>query len=93
MELQLDYDRKAATRQGSSRPDFWVWADKWPGRVRAYRDDSVWETILSRPQGIDWTTKCMLNVDVEELRDLFDGNEKPIAVVTQPFYLRTVFSN
>ena len=91
VELKLEYERRRANRVGSPNPDMWVWADQRPGQYRAYKDDSVWETVLSYPLQIDQTKQCNFRVDVDELHDLFDGNEKLIAVATQPLYVRKVY--
>jgi hypothetical protein len=59
--------------------------------VRRYKVDQLVEAVLSRPARIDWVERYQLQVDVPELRDLFDGSEETVAIGFRPMLVRQVY--
>jgi hypothetical protein len=60
-----------------------------PSIVRWYQEDQVMNVVRSVPLNVDSVTEITVNVE-GELEDVFDGNERIVAVVIQRPYMRRV---
>src|SRR5215510_9254917 len=58
--------------------------------VRWYQEDQVLDVVRSDPLGVNSVSEISLNVQ-GELADVFDGNERVVAVVIQRPYMRRVY--
>jgi hypothetical protein len=58
--------------------------------VRWYQEDQVMNVVRSDPLGVNRVTEISLEV-TGELEDVFDGNERIVAVVIQRPYMRQVY--
>jgi hypothetical protein len=61
-----------------------------PGIERRYQEDQVMYVVRSDPLKINRVSTISLNVK-GELEDLFDGNDRVVAVVIQRPYMRRVY--
>ena len=61
-----------------------------PTIVRWYQEDQVMNVVRSDPLGVNRVTEISLEV-TGELEDVFDGNERIVAVVIQRPYMRQVY--
>jgi hypothetical protein len=76
----------------ADRPNFPIWAATDPAILRVYQDDALVDMIRNDAQNIDHTTEFVFHVTVSELGDLFDGTERLVAIIANPWYARRVFS-
>jgi hypothetical protein len=71
-------------------PNLPLRAAKDPQIVRWYQEDQVMNVVRSVPLGLDRVSE--IGFDVKgELADVFDGNERVVAVVIQRPYMRQVY--
>jgi len=91
IHLSLEYEQGGpvvwVTADGPNLP---LYAAKDPGIVRWYQEDQVLDVVRSEPMKIDRTTHFSLTAE-GELRDVFDGSERLVAVVIQRPYMRRVY--
>jgi hypothetical protein len=85
IKFQIEYQRAIPRRakqelrpRSSVDPDFF----------RIYRVDQGMDLIKSVPAGIDRVQNYQLNVTVSELRKMFDGSEKVVGILANPFFIR-----
>ena len=71
------------------KPNLPLYAANDPGIVRWYQEDQVINVVRSDPQKIDGVSEISVKVK-GELTDVFDGNERVVAVVIQRPYMRQV---
>jgi len=88
IKFQIKYQRAVPRRakqelrpRSSVEPDFF----------RIYRADQGMDLIKSVPAGINRVQSYQLHVTVSELRKLFDGTEKVIGILANPWYVRKLF--
>lgn len=62
-----------------------------PTIVRRYNVDQLVEPVLGVPDGVSHVDRYRLEVDVPEIRDLFDGSERTIAIGARPMFVRKVY--
>jgi hypothetical protein len=74
----------------AEKPNLPLYAAKDPSIVRWYQEDQVINIVRSDPLKIDAVSEMSLKVE-GELSDVFDGNERVVAVVIQRPYMRQVF--
>jgi hypothetical protein len=67
-----------------------LYASKDPRVVRWYQEDQVLNVVRSDPLGVDGVSEISLDVQ-GELGDVFDGNQRVVAVVIQRPYMRQVY--
>jgi len=92
-QLQLSL----AYRQGgmvvwatAEEPNLPLYAAKDPRVVRWYQEDQVLDTVHSDPLGVNNVAELSLQVQ-GELEDVFDGNQRVVAVFIQRPYMRQVY--
>jgi hypothetical protein len=71
-------------------PNLPLRAAKDPRIVRWYQEDQVMNVVRSEPLNVDRVTELTFHVK-GELEDVFDGNERVVAVVIQRPYMRQVY--
>jgi len=88
LEFRIEYQRAIPRRakqelrpRSSVEPDFF----------RIYRADQGMDLIKSIPAGINRVQSYQLHVTVSELRKLFDGTEKIVGIVVNPWYVKQIF--
>jgi hypothetical protein len=88
LQFQIDYQRAIPSRanrelkpRSAVEPDFF----------RIYRIDEGTDLLKSVPAGIDRTQNYQLRVTVPELSKLFDGTERLVGIVVNPWYVRQLF--
>jgi len=88
LKFQVKYQRAIPMRakqelrpRSSVEPDFF----------RIYRVDQGSDLIKSIPAGIDRVQSYQLQVTVSELRKLFDGTEKIVGIVVNPWFVKKTF--
>ena len=74
----------------AEKPNLPLYAAKDPSTVRWYQEDQVINIVRSDPLKIDAVSEMSLKAR-GELSDVFDGNERVVAVVIQRPYMRQVF--
>lgn len=74
----------------ASQPNLPLYAAKDPAVVRWYQEDQVMNVVRSDPLNVNGVSEISLDVR-GELGDVFDGNERVVAVVIQRPYLRQVY--
>jgi len=89
--LHLEYQRGPLFRITADRPNFPIWAATDPAILRVYQDDALVDIIRNDAQNINHTSELAFRVTVPELRDLFDGTERLVAIIANPWYARRVF--
>ncbi|EFH81006.1 hypothetical protein [Ktedonobacter racemifer] len=92
IEVQLTSHRGPLLRQTASSPNFPLWAAADPTIIRIYQEDSVMELLRNDFTGFNRVQDLTLRVTVPALADLFDGNERLVAIIGNPHYMRRVFS-
>ena len=88
IELRFRHQRSTPAR---SKVEQHIYSSIDPGFFRIYRVDNTMDLIKSVPISVDRLQNYQFNVKVPELQDMFDGNEKFVALVAQPLYARQVF--
>jgi hypothetical protein len=92
LHLSLAYDQGGdlliwAT---ADKPNLPLRAARDPRIVRWYQEDQAMNVVRSDPLGVNRVSE--LGLDVKgELEDVFDGNERVVAVVIQRPYMRQVY--
>jgi len=85
LKFQIKYQRSVPSRaKRESKPHSSV----EPDFFRIYRADQGSDLIKSIPAGINRVQSYQLHVTVSELRKLFDGSEKVIGILANPWYVR-----
>ena len=74
----------------AEKPNLPLYAAKDPSIVRWYQEDQAINIVRSDPLKINAVSEISLKVQ-GELSDVFDGNERVVAVVIQRPYMRQVF--
>lgn len=74
----------------ADRPNLPLYAAKDPSIVRWYQEDQGMNVVRSDPLKVNRVSEINLNVK-GELRDVFDGSERIVAVVIQRPYVRQVY--
>jgi hypothetical protein len=72
------------------QPNLPLRAAKDPSIVRWYQEDQVMNVVRSEPLNLSRVSEISLEVK-GELEDVFDGNERVVAVVIQRPYMRQVY--
>jgi hypothetical protein len=90
--LSLAYDQggELVIWATPDEPNLPLIAAKDPSIVRWYQEDQVMNVVRSDPLGINRVTEIRLEV-TGELRDVFDGTERIVAVVIQRPHTRQVY--
>jgi len=92
IELRLSYQRGPRIRLAADRPSLLIWTTADPSSVRVYQEDSVMEIVRNEAASLDLAQELLFRSSVPELADLFDGNERLVAILSNPYYARMVFS-
>lgn len=92
IEAQLTAHRGSLLRQTAASPNFPLWAAADPTIVRVYQEDSVMELLRNDFTGFNCVQDLTFRVTVPALTDLFDGTERLVAIIGNPYYMRRVFS-
>jgi hypothetical protein len=74
----------------ADKPNLPLYAAKDPSVVRWYQEDQVINVVRSDPLNVNGVSEISLKVQ-GELADVFDGNERVVAVVIQRPYMRQVY--
>ena len=74
----------------ADEPNLPLYAAQDPGIVRWYQSDEVMNVVRGDPLKIDGVSEISLKVQ-GELEDVFDGNERIVAVVIERPYMRQVY--
>jgi hypothetical protein len=74
----------------ADKPNLPLYSAADPSIVRWYQEDQVFNIVRSDPLKINRVSEITLNVK-GELRDVFDGSERVVAVVIQRPYVRQVY--
>jgi hypothetical protein len=91
VHLTLAYEQGGTVIWASAdKPNLPLYAAKDPSIVRWYQEDQVINVVRSDPLKVNRVSEISLNVK-GELEDVFDGNERVIAVVIQRPYMRQVY--
>lgn len=92
VHLSLTYDQGGDLLMWASpdKPNLPLRAANNPRVVRWYQEDQVMNVVHSDPLGVNRVSELSLNVK-GELGDVFDGNERIVAVAIQRPYMRQVY--
>jgi hypothetical protein len=91
VDLPLAYQQGGMLIWASAeRPNLPLYAAKDPSIVRWYQEDQVMNVVRSDPLKVNRVSEISLKVK-GELGDVFDGNERVVAVVIQRPYMRQVY--
>jgi hypothetical protein len=92
LEMSMEYTQggPALAWVTADEPNLPLYAAKDPDIVRWYREDQVINVVRSDPLGIDLVSAPALKAQ-GELRDVFDGQERVVAVAIQRPYMRRVY--
>ena len=91
IHLALTYQQGGMVMWATAdKPNLPLYAAKDPSIVRWYQEDQVLNVVRSDPMNINRVAAISLRVK-GELSDVFDGNERIVAVVIQRPYKRQVF--
>jgi hypothetical protein len=74
----------------ADKPNLLLRAASDPSVVRWYQEDQVMNVVRSDPLNVNRVSELSVNVK-GELEDVFDGNERVVAVVIQRPYIRQVY--
>ncbi len=74
----------------ADKPNLPLYAAQDPSIVRWYQVDEVMDVVRSDPLKVDRVSEISLKV-TGELEDVFDGNERIVAVVIERPYMRQVY--
>jgi pimeloyl-ACP methyl ester carboxylesterase len=74
----------------ADKPNLPLYSAKDPRVERWYQEDQVMDVVRSEPLNVDGVSELSLDVQ-GELGDVFDGNERVVAVVIQRPYMRQVY--
>jgi hypothetical protein len=90
-ELSLAYQQGGMLIWASAdKPNLPLYAAKDPSIVRWYQVDEVMDVVRSDPLKVDRVSEISLKVQ-GDLEDVFDGNERIVAVVIERPYMRQVY--
>lgn len=91
VHLSLAYQQGGMLIWASAdKPNLPLYAAKDPSIVRWYQVDEVMNVVRSDPLKVDRISEISLKVQ-GELEDVFDGNERVVAVVIERPYMRQVY--
>jgi hypothetical protein len=92
VQLSLAYEQGGDLLIWASpdKPNLPLRSARDPRIVRWYQEDQVMNVVRSDPLGVDRVSELSLDVK-GELEDVFDGNERVVAVVIQRPYVRQVY--
>jgi hypothetical protein len=92
IHLSLSYDQGGDLLIWASpdKPNLPLRAARDPRILRCYQEDQVMNVVRSDPLNINRVSELSLDVR-GELEDVFDGNERIVAVVIQRPYMRQVY--
>ena len=88
LQFRIEYRRAVPSR---ANRELKTRSSVEPSFFRIYRVDQGSDFIKSVPAGIDRVQSCRLHVTVSELRKLFDGTEKVVAIAVGPWIVREIF--
>src|SRR5262245_61199069 len=89
--LSLSYEQGGMLVWATAdRPNLPLYSASDPSIVRWYQEDQVFNIVRSDPLKINRVSEISLDVK-GELRDVFDGSERVVAVVIQRPYVRQVY--
>ena len=88
IELRIQYQQALLSRAKSEQK---MYSGVEPSFFRIYRLDQATDIVKSIPAGIDRVQNYQFRVSVPELKKLFDGTEKLVAVTVIPLYVRQIF--
>jgi hypothetical protein len=74
----------------ADEPNLPLYAASDPSIVRWYKEDQVMDVVRSDPLNVNRVTEITLDVQ-GELADVFDANQRIVAVVIQRPYMRQVY--
>jgi hypothetical protein len=87
VELAFEYTGGLPAR---SKSESKVYSAVEPTFFRIYRVEQGADVVKSVPANIDRVQNFKLTIGIQELRKLFDGSEKVVAVTMIPWYVRQV---
>jgi hypothetical protein len=87
VELAFDYTGGLPAR---SKSESKVYSAVEPTFFRIYRVEQGADVVKSVPANIDRVQNFKLTIGIQELRKIFDGSEKVVAVTMIPWYIRQV---
>jgi hypothetical protein len=91
VDLSLAYQQGGMLIWASAdKPNLPLYAAQDPRIVRWYQVDEVMDVVRSDPMKVDRVSEISLKV-TGELEDVFDGNERIVAVVVERPYMRQVY--
>jgi hypothetical protein len=91
VDLSLAYQQGSMLIWASAdKPNLPLYAAKDPRIVRWYQVDEVMDVVRSDPLKVNRVSEISLKV-TGELEDVFDGNERVVAVVIERPYMRQVY--
>jgi hypothetical protein len=90
LELAYDQGGDLVIWATPEEPNLPLRAARDPQIVRWYQEDQVMNVVRSDPMGVDRVSEISIDV-TGELADVFDGNERVVAVVIQRPYMRQVY--
>src|SRR5215475_5781456 len=91
VHLSLAYQQGGMVTWATAKePNLALYAASDVKVVRWYREDQVLDVVRSDPLGVNSVSEISLNAQ-GELADVFDGNERVVAVVIQRTYMRRVY--
>ncbi|GHO99348.1 hypothetical protein KSF_093960 [Reticulibacter mediterranei] len=92
LEVQLTAQRGVLRRQTAALPNFPLWSAVDSTIQRVYQEDSVVELLRNNVTGFNCIQELTFHAEIPALADLFDGNERLVTVIANPYYMRRVFS-
>jgi hypothetical protein len=92
IECQVTYERGPLLHQTADRPNYPLWSAVDANMVRVYQEESVLEILRNDATGLNVTRDVLFRSTVPELADLFDGSERLVGILSNPYYTRKVFS-
>src|SRR5262249_58716507 len=91
IHLKLAYEQGGMVAwKTTDKPNLPLCAAKDPSIVRWYQEDQVLNIVRSDPMKINRVSEVRLRAQ-GELQDVFDGNERIVAIVIQRPYMRQVY--
>src|SRR4029453_6506672 len=87
VELAFDYTGGLPAR---SKSESKVYSAVEPTFFRIYRVEQGADVVKSVPANIDRVQNFKLTIGIQELRKIFDGSQKGVAVTMIPWYIRQV---
>jgi len=88
LKFRIKYQRAVPSR---AKQELQPRSSVEPTFFRIYRVDQGTDLIKSIPANIDRVQSYKLQVTVAELREMFDGSEKIVGILVNPWYVRKTF--